>query len=78
MSVTEFDEQAGNKQQALRNVARIYALYIVGRETNGVLSGYQSTALGCGATWTEIEETQRKVMSRLKARRLCRDRLKTL
>ncbi len=55
MTITEFDEQANTKRQALHNFARAYSLYSVGLETHGVMCGYQTAALSMGVTWAEIE-----------------------
>ena len=58
--ITEVDEQAVSKEEALQNVGRVFGLYLADKETGGILWAYQATALHLGATWAEIEVVMQK------------------
>ncbi len=53
--ITEFDEQATSKKQALINYWHAYAQYIARKETMGVVNGYELAARDAGATEVDLE-----------------------
>lgn len=53
--ITEADESATSKAQALANVAGFAVAYFSGRETYGVLSMYEEAAVNAGCRRGEVD-----------------------
>ena len=60
-NITEFDEQATTKHQALVNLTNKYREYLRSEESMGVLDGYWLAALEGGWTVTELDNLYRNL-----------------